>query len=256
MEATAQPVIADMAALIRRVHAFAEDNALLAQTHETSGDLADAFGFAARGRGAPEVILAENTAVELGHPSAASRAILLATREPDLVRPGRVRVLGPDTDALPRGARADFAQVVMLRLAPGAVPDPFALDNAQFLMHRLPGYMVRCVPGRLWARISNQALASGLTLKTVGAALIAAFTRDFRGVAAAEVLFVTADRDRVEALAPIAAEADILFGKHKKLVIGVDGDAECAELNCDACDEKPVCDNLRDIVIKRRKRMS
>jgi hypothetical protein len=27
---------------------------------------------------------------------------------------------------------------------------------------------------------------------------------------------------------------------------------ECQDLNCDTCDEQPVCDSLRDIVIKRR----
>ena len=35
--------------------------------------------------------------------------------------------------------------------------------------------------------------------------------------------------------------------------LGIDGEVECSELNCETCAEKPVCDSLRDIVIKRRK---
>jgi hypothetical protein len=66
-------------------------------------------------------------------------------------------------------------------------------------------------------------------------------------------VFVTSSNDDVQALAQIATEAGILAGRHKKLVLGVDGDVECFELNCKTCDEKPVCDSLRDIVIKRRK---
>jgi hypothetical protein len=57
----------------------------------------------------------------------------------------------------------------------------------------------------------------------------------------------------VEALSQVSTEAAILSGRHKKLVLGVDGEVECRELNCETCDEKPVCDGLRDIVIKRRR---
>jgi len=91
-------------------------------------------------------------------------------------------------------------------------------------------------------------------MKTVGSALIAAYTRDFEAVEKAEVIFVTSCGEDVEALAKIASEAKILAGRHKKLVLGADGEVECPELDCESCEEKPVCDNLRDIVIKRRKR--
>ena len=56
----------------------------------------------------------------------------------------------------------------------------------------------------------------------------------------------------MESLTQIAVEADILSGHHKKLILGADGKIECSELNCEICDEKPVCDNLRDIAIKGR----
>ena len=89
---------------------------------------------------------------------------------------------------------------------------------------------------------------------TVGSALIAAYTHDFEGVEGVEVVFVTSSSADVEALSQISTEASILAGRHKKLVLGVDGEVECRELNCETCDEQPVCDSLRDIVIKRRSR--
>ena len=113
----------------------------------------------------------------------------------------------------------------MLALRQGQAPDPFEIDNTQYLTRRLPGYMVRSVPGRLWVRISRKAEEAGLTLKTVGSALIAAYTHDFDAVEGAEVVFVTSCGEDVEALAEIANEAKILAGKHKKLVLGADGEA-------------------------------
>lgn len=163
-------------------------------------------------------------------------------------------MVGPDLDGLSASGSRPFGQVVMLAAKPGSVPDPFALDSAQYLLHRLPGYAVRSVPGKLWVRVSRKGRQAGLTLAVVGAALIAAYTEDFEEVEAAEVVFVTSSISDVEALSEIAVEARILSGRHKKLFLGADGEIECRELSCDTCEEKPVCDNLRDIVIQRRVR--
>ena len=244
-----------MAPLIRRVRLIFTGSEHSAST-STALDreaLTREFHFRER-KGRPEVILADEVAQELGHPATASRALVLVTFEPDIVHHGRITLLGPDLDAMLGGSqeRHPFAQVVILAARPDRLPDPFALESAQFLMNRLPGYMVRSVPGKLWVRLSRKAYTAGLTLRTVGSALIAVYTGDFESIEGVEVLFITSSREDVEALDPLAAEATILSGRHKKLVLGLDGEAECKDLNCATCEEKPVCDNLRDVIIKRR----
>ncbi|MFH1540167.1 MAG: hypothetical protein ABIH66_14525 [bacterium] len=249
--------VADMAPLVRRVREFLDGRKKQTTVVEKpigAVTLAGEFGFTEKKKGKPEVILSEDTAVELGHPSTASKHILLVTFQSELINNGRISIVGPNLDALDGSKKHPFAQVIMIAAYPGRAPDPFELDNAQFLMHRLPGYMVRSVPGRLWVRISDAGRAKELTLKTVGSALIAAYMGDFEGVAGAEVVFVTSSDEDVETLSRVATEAEILSGRHKKLVLGVDGEVECTELNCDTCDEQETCDSLRDVVIKRRKR--
>lgn len=250
--------LGDMAPLVRRMReylALREERSVSFDSPWTAAELAARFGFATgRRKGSAEVILAEDTAVELGHPSTASLAAVLVTWDPGLVRPGCISLVGPDLDGLSAAGYRPFGQVVMLAAKPGRMPDPFALDSAQYLLHKLPGYAVRSVPGKLWVRVSRKGRQAGLTLAVVGAALIAAYTSDFEEVEAAEVVFVTSSISDVEALSEIAVEARILSGRHKKLFLGADGEIECRELSCDTCEEKPVCDNLRDIVIQRRAR--
>jgi hypothetical protein len=211
-------------------------------------------GFAPRRRGRPEVVLGSDVAVELGHPSTASQSILLTTMVPGLVQPGRASLLGPDFERLTIAERRPFAQVVMLALKAGSAPDPFDLDSAQFLINRLPGYMVRAMPGRLWVRVSKAGRARGITLRTVAEALMAAFAGDFEEVEGVEIFFVTSSVADVEAFAPLALEASVISGRHKKLVLSPDGDLGCRELSCETCEEKPVCDDLREIVRERRRR--
>ena len=249
--------VGDMAPLIQRMRKFLADHGEETRRYHASSELLcvdNEQRSSQRKEGGPDVVLAEDTAVELGHPLTPSLAMVLTCYQPGLVRHGEISILGPDVDEIEAGDRRPFAQIVMLSVRDGDAPDPFEIDTTQYLIRRLPGYMVRSVPGKTWVRISREARAAGLTIKTVGSALIGAYMHDFEAVEKAEIAFVTSCGKDVEALSQIAHEASILAGKHKKLVLGVDGEVECRELNCETCNDKPVCDNLRDIVIKRRSR--
>lgn len=245
---------ADMAPLIAGVREWLlrHKSESVSRASVPPGELAKRFGFVEQGKGRPEVILSEDVFVELGHPSQASLAVILSTFDPALVENGAVTVVGPDVSAMRQDGRPSFAQIIVVAVDPQNIPDPFSLENAQYLMHRLPGYMVRSVPGRLWVRMSKKGRAAGLDLFSVGSAINASLARDFPGVLAVETIFVTQSREAVEELNPISVESKIFSGQHKKLVLGLDGSVECTELNCETCEEKPVCDTLRDVVIARR----
>ncbi len=211
------------------------------------------IGLAQRQGGRPIIVPAEETAVELGHPRDASINLVLWTHNPELVEDKAIHLCGPDLDKA-AGARLPYAQFILLALRDNFEADPFSLESAQFLSNRLPGYMVRIVPGRLWARVSKEALSNGLNFSTLGGALIAAYYDEFPGVEKTEVIFVTAGNDKVMNFSSVAAEARIITGANKKLTLVGEGEYECKDLDCDDCDEKELCDDIRDIVILRRKR--
>jgi CO dehydrogenase/acetyl-CoA synthase beta subunit len=200
----------------------------------------------------PTHVLADDVGVELGPPTEASCSLVLRTSDLSLVHTGRVTLVGPDLPQTEPGTRLSFAQVVVVGIASEATPDPFTLENLSFLTHRLPGYMARSIPGRLWVRISRETHAHGLTFRTVGEALISAYLSEVPEVAFAEVLFVTSSRDDVAALAPIALAAEVVARHHRKLALSEDGDLSCVDMTCDTCEEKPVCDGLREMIQHRR----
>jgi len=236
--------LTDYRVQISKVHEIAAAWGEAVRTH----DLEAPAGLSPRGEGTPSVVVGEDVGAELGQPGAISHAMVLTTTTKDLVEDGRVRCMGPDLDQAAPGARP-YAQVVMLAHN-GEPPDPFELETTQYLPNRLSGVMARTVPGRLWVRISRQALQAGFRLQTLGSALVAAFRMDFPEVTGAEVLLATAD---VEQLDQVAAEFKVLSGQHRKLVLVEDGVYECSDLNCESCDQKEVCDALKDITIRYRR---
>jgi hypothetical protein len=254
----AGPAGTDAAALIGlarvRLHGCSTAAVVSDLSPAMAAELRRRFGYRSQGSGCAQTVLASEVALELGHPSTASVSMVLWTRRLELVRAGRVTRVGPDFDALSPGERRPFAQIVLVALGSGACADPFDLDRTQYLINRLPGYAVRAVPGRLWARISKQARQAGLSLDGLGAALASAYGDGLDGVRAVECLFVTSCAGDVESLQPVAAEAQSVAGRYRKLVLTQNTGVPCEVLACDTCAHKPVCDNLRGIVRRRRRR--
>lgn len=211
------------------------------------------IGLGLRRGGRASIVPANECAVELGAPDKANANMVLWTTDISLIHDGRINLVGPDMKP-GENASMPYAQVVMLCIDDKSEIDPFMLESTQYLSNRLTGFMVRTVPGRLWVRISRDAVNSGMNFERLGGALIAAYKEDFPAIKAVETLFVTLDDAHVNELASIGAEAKIILGKNKKLVLVGDGEYECTDLDCDDCDEKEVCDDVRDIVILRRKR--
>jgi len=217
-------------------------------------DFARRHRLAPRGGGDAPVVVGDAVGAELGRPPAASHALVLTTARRGLVEDGAVRCVGAELDRLPAGGSAAVAQVVLLAHRGERPPDRLALEATQFLAGRLPGYMTRSVPGRLWMRVSRDALAAGMRLSTIGGALVAAYRMDFPEVEAAEAVLVAGDDEAVGRFDPVAAEARVVSGRHRKLSLAVDGVYECPDLACDACDERAVCDALREITVRYRRR--
>ncbi len=147
----------------------------------------------------------------------------------------------------------DFAQIVMLEFEDDAQVDTFSLESTQYLSNRLPGYMVRMVPNRLWARISHEAIEKGLDFAALGRALIGAYLQDFEFVKAVEVVFITSGKEDVEKFRILSAESKVISSRNKKLELVGDGEYECIDFDCNHCDEQPVCDEIREMVSIRKK---
>ncbi len=209
-------------------------------------------GLAEKGKARPSIVPAEDVAVELGPPDMNSLNLVMWTGEKDLVDSGRVSIVGPDITETP-DRKMPFGQIVMLYCPDDENLNVFDVETTQFLANRLPGYMVRMVPGRLWARISRELHEKGFNLGMLGSILIHDYIHGFSEIDGAEALFITSASDCFEKLKPVAAEAKIISGKNTKLKAVGDAEFECEDLTCDTCDEKPVCDSIRDIIILRRK---
>jgi CO dehydrogenase/acetyl-CoA synthase beta subunit len=189
------------------------------------------------------LVMAQDTAVELGNPKDASLAFLFWVNDPAKIHNGRITVIGPDLQQL-KGKQACFGKIVIVG------GNDFNEDNSfdryrkmELLRYDIPlkGYMMRAVSQyqREWSRVSKEAIHNGFSFKILGGALIDKFL-EFDYVRAIEVIFITSDRQDVLELGAIADEAVKIIGAMNKMAADISFD-------CDTCEYNEVCDDVAEL---------
>jgi CO dehydrogenase/acetyl-CoA synthase beta subunit len=205
------------------------------------------------------IILKEDTAVELGNPSLASCAFLLWTSNLSIVRDGRITLMGPDIQEAV-GSSLPFGQIMIV--GGGGLKDQhhLALEQHYVISNQIEGYMIRLAPQyeRMWTRVSKDVVERGFCFESLGRALMAIYKMRLPVIEAAEVVFITSSKEDVQGLQAIASDVRRIKSNilSRRFQSRQDGYYECTTnyIDCDDCPEKVVCDELRDLIHLRRKR--
>lgn len=189
------------------------------------------------------LVMAHDTAVELGNPKDSSLAFLFWINDPQKLQHGRITVVGPDLPQL-SGKQASFGKIVIV------AGDDFNENNSfdryremELLRYDIPlkGYMMRAVSQyqREWSRVSKWAIDNGFSFRILGSALIDKFL-ELEYVRAVETIFITSSREDVLELGSIADEAIKIIGAMNKMAADLSFD-------CDTCEYNEVCDDVSEL---------
>ena len=193
------------------------------------------------------LVLEEDAALELGHPSLGSLSFLCWT-EAKTAEPDRILLLGPDLKEL-KTQRAPLAQILLVR---GLFKDEYDcyrdLREAVY-QTQLRGWMPRLLPSRrtIWARVTREALQQGFSLAHLGAALIQSLKR-IEYVSGVWALFVTQGPAEIAALAPAGEEVSGIAGAMIKM-------NEEMSYDCASCEFEKVCEKVTELKNIRAKLM-
>lgn len=202
----------------------------------------------------PGIVMKSETFLELGSPATGSCAFALYTEKLPLVQDGRIRLIGPDVQESP-AATLSFGQVIITGGETLTDADYQALIQSQYIGDQIEGYMVKSTPGHIWTRVSREAAQKGFCFSFLGEALIRLVKGQIPGVSAAEVIFVTSNAADIRLLGEIDAQVsrvarDIKAQLWKDRGINI---AECAfGGHCGTCEDKSVCDEVRNIACARK----
>jgi CO dehydrogenase/acetyl-CoA synthase beta subunit len=189
------------------------------------------------------VVLSDDMAVELGSPQMNSVSCLIWTQKADLVRDGKITLLGPDIKDS-QGKSLPFGKVVLLGVSgfdEESAYDKYKEMEAVRYSLDLKGYMIRAVSQyqREWSRISREAVEGGFSFEALGSALREEYLKkDF--IHAVEFLFVTSSAEDVGELQEITKNVGRTISAMNKMLSEIDPD-------CDECEYNDVCDEVDEL---------
>lgn len=193
------------------------------------------------------LVTAGDTMIELGHPVTASVCLGLITQRDGLVVDGRVTVVGGELQELTRG-RHSFALIVLAEAVEVNEGCRYALARKMSAGNDLAGCMTRVMSDRIWIRLGKEALNRGLTLGIMGSYLISELKKEKGRFEKVEVIFITAEKDKVDRLRLVAdryKESNIIRYK-EELKKRVDCDSP---VDCGKCPDTDVCQVFKDAAV-------
>lgn len=198
------------------------------------------------------IVTAEETALELGSPQHDSLVTVVWTDDRGALADG-VWVSGADIQKI-SGTKANLLIAVMAEVPSGYDPDNTRFRSIVNLSNRVPGYMSRSVPGKLWVRISGDLMNKQFSSMSLGMCILHAFHEAVPGLGAVSVIIAAGDGRLTKDFETVYNLERVYSGKNRKLSLDRSGVLECEDLNCSSCEEKKSCDTIREILtIKRMK---
>ncbi len=213
------------------------------------------IGYENKRRGDAFVVMDEDTAIELGSPQTDSISRVLLTNRPGFVGRSdgnRIWIGGKDLDKI-KSRSVSFLQLILLELEANTDPTDSNLHRLKNLTNKIPGYMTRTVPEKIWIRVHKRLLKKGFSLYSLGQCLYQNYKDSIDGLKKIDIILAADAPELVNKFKPICVAAKIISDENRKLKWEEDGVVSCEDLNCNSCEEQPTCDTLRDIVVKKKR---
>lgn len=186
------------------------------------------------------MILQSDMGMELGNPIKGSLSLLLWAGGDSAVTPDEILLVGPD---LPE-AGAPALPLARIVLVQGDFADEYEsyrelLEAAYGL--ELRGVTSRSLPSRqeIWLRVSREALQEGMDLEVMGNALLDRL-RQLESVRSARIVYVTAGKETIEELRPVAEKARAIIDTLVKIYDEMNFD-------CEDCESQEICDEVGEL---------
>ncbi len=200
----------------------------------------------------PPIILREDTHIELGHPTVGSCSAVLATGDTSLIERNQVSLLGPDIPETDE-TQLPFAQIIFASCKGDVIDTSSVMERILHRAAQSKEYMIRSVPNLIWSRVSKAGARAGFSLHGLACRLIDSLHRQCEAITGVEVMFATSSRGDVATLNERVEAARHKLRQYKTYRPMSDGTYECeTALDCEDCEEQPVCDSIRDIIKIRK----
>ena len=200
-----------------------------------------------------EIILEEETGLELGGVNRNSFSIIFPISDIQLVEHGKITLLGKEISKI-TDTSIDFGMMILIGINKSTDKEIDELKHLNFISNGIEGFSIRTIPRRFWCRISNSALMKGFSFEFLGKAIISLYKQKFNDlIESIEIIFINSYQDSIEQF--IVHSSDILSKskeKWKKKIEAWRKRIDCDyDWGCEICPYREECYNVKQVLVSR-----
>ncbi|MHA2288623.1 MAG: hypothetical protein ACXABG_07540 [Promethearchaeota archaeon] len=200
-----------------------------------------------------EIILEEETGLELGGMNRKSFSIVIPLKLKHTITHGKITLLGRQVNKITEPT-IDFGVIILIELSDKTHYNEDELRQLNFISNGIEGFSIRTIPRRFWCRISKSALQKGFSFEFLGAAIIDLYKRKFQDlVESVEILFINSYPSSIGQV--IALTSDITTKDKEKWKKKIDvwkKRIDCDyDWGCEICPYREECYNIKQVLVSR-----
>ena len=205
--------------------------------------------------GYKEIILEEETGLELGGVNRKSFSIIFPIKDSQLIEHGKITLLGTEIHEISE-PNIDFGLMILIGINNATEKDKEELNQLNFVSNSIEGFSIRTIPRRFWCRISKSALEKGFSFEFLGKAIITLYKQKFKDlVESIEVIFINSDPNSIEQFIVLSSDIVSKFKeKWKKKIEEWRKRIDCEyDWGCNICPYQEECYELKQVLVSREK---
>ena len=200
-----------------------------------------------------EIILEEETGLELGGVNKKSFSIIYPISDVELVENGKITLLGREFNEIV-DTNIDFGMMILIGINKASDKRVADLKHLNFISNSIEGFSIRTIPRRFWCRISRSVLKKGFSFEFLGKAIISLYKLKFESlIESVEVIFINTYQDSIEQF--IVHTSDILSKTKENWKKKIDAwmkKIDCEyDWGCEICPYREECFDVKKVLVSR-----
>lgn len=199
-----------------------------------------------------EIILQDDTKLELGGADQKSFSLVYPIEELDLVDNGKITLIGPEIKGI-SNKTIDFGLFLLIGVDNLSENSFDEFKSLNFISNGIEGFMIRTIPRRFWCRLSKS-IINKFSFEFLGNAIMFLYQQKFTDVIKSmEIIFINSNPELIESFIDMTSSirADI-EQKWRRKVKEWKRRVDCDfDWDCNECPYYDICEDVKEVLEKR-----
>jgi len=202
-----------------------------------------------------EIILQEETQLELGGLNRKSFSLVYPTIELNQIEDGKIYLLGPEIQEITEPS-VDFGLFLLIQAKNLSEKEFNNLRSLNFISDGIEGFLIRTIPRKFWCRISTDVIKKNFSFEFLGNAIFYLYKQKFKNlIESMEVFFINSYPNLIDEFMSIVSEIiahinDQWIQKIEEWRKRIDCEYDWG---CEICPYQEECYEIKQVLIEREK---